>query len=265
MALRDTQDALLIEAPLASGSLRVTQDALLIEATPSGVGNLRDTQDALLFEIDAPTVSIPYPITPPAISGIGPQDFTMSMMSVVGESVSPFTLGQQEYLWPGQMLTIEANLPPLTMTQAEQWIAFLGALFGKYGTFLMGDYNRATPQGPMSGSPVVNGSNQNGLNVLNIRGAASGVANWGIAGDYIQVTSPGNPQRIYKLLQNASTDGSGDATLQIFPNLRETLVDGLTIVKTNCAGTFRLQENSTQWKVDRNRIYAISFKAKEAI
>src|SRR5579864_5609042 len=172
-------------------------------------------------------MAITYPLTPPAISGIGPRDFTMSQVNVVGETESPFTLGQQVQQWLGQQLQIEANLPPMLYAQAEQWLSFLGSLFGKYGTFLMGDYNRPTPQGPLSGSPVSSGgANTAGLNQINIRNAAISVTNWAIAGDYIQLTVSGYPQRIYKVLQNASTDGSGNVTLQIFPNIRENIPDG---------------------------------------
>jgi hypothetical protein len=244
--------------------VRSTQEVLLESA--AAVSLVRSSQEVLLISIPYTAMSIAYPVSPPAISGIGPEDFTMIMVNVVGETESPFTLGQQEQQWPGQELQFELNLPPMLLAQAEQWIAFLGSLFGKFGTFLMGDYNRLTPQGPMSGGAVVSGSNASGLNVLNLRGATPSVTNWAIAGDYLQLTVSGNPQRIYKILQNASTDPSGNVTLQIFPNLRETVPDGNAIVTANCQGTFRLQDNSSpKWKVDKNKTYSISFKAKEAI
>lgn len=49
MALRDTQDALIVEQQWTSGTLRVTQDALLVEWQNS-TAHLRVTQDALIFE-----------------------------------------------------------------------------------------------------------------------------------------------------------------------------------------------------------------------
>jgi hypothetical protein len=244
-------------------AVRSTQEVLLISSR--GSSKVRSTQEVLLISAPYTPLGISYPITPPAISGIGPQDFTITEVNVVGETESPFTLGQQIQQWPGQQLQIEVNLPPLVMSEAEQWLGFLGSLLGMVGTFLMGDYLRATPQGAMSGSPVVSGSNPSGLNVLNLRGATASVVSWAIAGDYIQVTASGQPQRIYKVLQNAPSDGSGNVVLNLFPNIRETLSDGTAIITTNCKGTFRLQGNSTNWKVDRNKMYTISFKAKEAI
>lgn len=246
-------------------AIRDTQDCLIFEVSTLGTAHLRDTQDSLIFEIAIANMSLAYPLTPPAISGIGPQDFTLAMQNVIGEAVSPFTLSDQEQQWPGQMFTLEANLPPMPYAQAEQWIAFLGSLFGKYGTFLMGDYNRPAPQGPMSGTPVVNGANPSGLNQLSVRNAATSVTNWAVAGDYIQVTAGGGQQRIYKVLQNANSSSGGIVALEIFPNIREALADGTAIVTANCAGTFRLQQNSATWKIDRNRMYTISFKAREAL
>ena len=255
-------------------ALRDTQDCLIFEVPPAG--HLRDSQDCLIFEVPVtPTSVIAYPISPPAISGIGPQDFTLGQQNVVGENVSPFTLSDQEQQWSGQMWTIEANLPPMLYPQAEQWIAFLSSLFGKTGTFLMGDYNRPTSQGPMNRAyalipVVVNGSNLSGSNQLNLRGAYDSVPNWAVAGDYLQVTAFNaglgvNVQRLYKVLQNASSDGSGNVTLDIFPSIREPLSDGTQIFTGNTAGTFRLQQNTTSWKIDKNRMYTISFKAREAM
>jgi hypothetical protein len=245
-------------------AIRDTQDCLIFEVSTLATGRLRDTQDCLIFE--EPFVPLPftYPLTPPAIAGIGPQDFTLALQNVVGENDSPFTLSDQVFLWPGDMWTLEFNLPPMLAAQAEQWVCFDAMLLGKFGTFLMGDYNRPTPQGPMSGSPVVNGSNLSGFNQLNVRGATASVTNWAVAGDYIQATESGGLQRLYKVLANASSNGSGDVVLQIRPNIRETLSDGTAIVTTNCAGTFRKSENKSTWKIDKNRVYTISIKAREA-
>jgi hypothetical protein len=244
-------------------SVRSTQEVLLVSSR--GPSLVRSSQEVLLISVPVAPLAITYPLTPPAISGLGPQDFVMTAVNVIGETESPFTLGQQVQQWPGQILELEITLPPMLYAQAEQWLGFLNSLFGKYGTFLMGDYNRPTPQGPMSGSPLASGSNPAGFNTINIRGAGASV-NWAVAGDYIQVTAPSSPQRIHKVLQNAASDGFGNVNaLEIFPSIRETVPDGTAIVVTNCKGTFRLQENSVSWKVDKNKVYSISFKAKEAI
>jgi hypothetical protein len=206
-----------------------------------------------------------YPLTPPVIAGIGPLEFTLALEAIVAENDSPFDFSEQVFLWPGDMFTAELTMPPMQLVQGEQWVSFLAMLVGKYGTFLMGDYNRPTAQGPMSGAPVVNGANASGSNQLLVRAATASITNWAVAGDYIQVTAAGGLQRIHKVLANANSSSGGLVTLQIRPSIREALADGVTIVTANCAGTFRLQSNQTPWKVDKNKVYTISFKAREAM
>jgi hypothetical protein len=226
-------------------------------------------------------MSISYPLAAPAIAGLGPADFSMSEDNQVGETESPMTFEQQYQVWPGQRWKIEATLPPMQISQAEQWIAFLGSLKGKFGTFHMGDYLRATPQGAMSigsGGLVANSPGSNnlaGTNQLFVRGAVPNVANWAVAGDYLTPTPSlvfidhqiiyDSNFRLYKVLTNANSDANGDVVLDIWPNLRETVADGRPIVTLNTFGTFRLQDNTVSWKVDRNKLYTVSFKAKEAI
>lgn len=60
MAIRDTQDALIVEQPFTSGHLRDTQDVLILEvpATAFASGHLRDTQDVLLVEWENSTAHL---------------------------------------------------------------------------------------------------------------------------------------------------------------------------------------------------------------
>lgn len=245
-------------------AIRVTQADFIGEVPTLAASKMRITQAALIFEV--PTIPTPftYPISLPVITGIGPKDFTLNLKNIVGEADSPFTASEQVQLWPGDMFVAEVNLPPMLYQQAEQWISALAMLLGKYGTFLMGDWNRPTPQGAMSGSPVVSGTALSGQNYINLRALTPSIANWAVAGDYIQVTAPGGPQRIYKVLQNAASTSGGTTELAIRPNIREQLSDGTAIVTSNCMGTFRLSSNETPWKIDENRVYTISFKAREA-
>src|ERR1039458_1054083 len=61
MAIRDTQDALVVEQPNPSAKVLDTQDVLILEG-PAGAlgptGHLRDTQDALLVEWEGSTAHL---------------------------------------------------------------------------------------------------------------------------------------------------------------------------------------------------------------
>lgn len=148
--------------------------------------------------------------------------------------------------------------------QAAAWVNFLLKLRGMTGTFLMGDPDGAEPQGVATGTPKVNGSNAAGSKTLATKGWTTGVSGILLAGDYIQVGT-GTATRLYRVLTDANSDGSGHATLDIFPRLRETLVDNVTITTENCVGCFRLANNTRSWSLDTSLIYGIDFKAIEAL
>jgi hypothetical protein len=243
-------------------ALRDTQDCLIIEVPTVGAGQLRDTQDCLIFEIPAPIVSIAYPLTPPV--ALKPQDVTMRMVNLIGENVSPFVGSQNEQQWPGQWFELEASLRPMLRADYEAVVGFLGALNGKYGTFLFGDRNAKTPQGVATGTPLVNGAVASLSNQIPTKGWTALINGILKAGDYMQITTAGGPQRLYKLLFDMNSDAAGHAVATVFPTVREALTDGLAITLNSTAGTFRLMENSLEWKIARTRSAAISFKAREA-
>jgi hypothetical protein len=74
----------------------------------------------------------------------------------------------------------------------------------------------------------------------------------------------GTAQRLYKVLTDANSDSSGNATFDIFPTLREGVSDSQPITTSNCMGTFRLAANQSVRSADYARIYGIDFKAEEA-
>jgi len=87
---------------------------------------------------------------------------TLRSTNAVALSSSPFTYAQKVYAYPGQRWSASVTIPPVRRDTAEPWIAFLTALRGQYGTFLMGDPNATAPQGAASGTLLVNGASQTG-------------------------------------------------------------------------------------------------------
>jgi hypothetical protein len=182
--------------------------------------------------------------------------------------VSPFSGEQQEQQW-AQWWELEVALIPQLRSDYEAVVGFLGALNGKYGSFLFGDHNAVAPQGVATGTPLVSAGNVSGSNQLITHGWTVSRAGILVPGDYIQVTAPNslsvNVQRIYKVLLSANSDSSGNATFTIFPTLREVPASGTAIILNNTAGTFRLTENNSEWRISRYRVGTISFKAREVL
>ena len=206
-------------------------------------------------------MAISYPLSLPTTSGI--MRVRLVANDVVGVSQSPFTAVQQVYRYTGQFWEADITLPPMKRADAEYWISFLLKLNGPFGTFLMGDPNGATPRGIATGTPLVNGAGQTG-NELVTDGWTTSQTGILKAGDYIQLGT-GATSRLYKVLDDVNSDGSGNATLTVWPDLRSAPADNAAITVSNTKTTFRLNSAQTSWDINEATIYGLTFGAREAL
>lgn len=205
-----------------------------------------------------------YPLTIPTHTGVSQVEMTAS--NVVAITESPFTLSQQVVKHAGERWSAVVTIPPVKRADAEYWNSFFLRLRGKFGTFLLGDPSSATPRGSASatpGTPLVNGGSQTG-NELDIDGLPLSATGYLLAGDYIQLGS-GSTARLYKVLQEVNSNASGEATLNLWPNLRTSPTDNSAVVVSNARGVFRLSANEATWSVNNAGLYSISFAATEAL
>ena len=108
-------------------------------------------------------MTISYPLSLPAVKGIA--TIRVVARNVTAISRSPFALSAQVYRWSGQAWEADITLPAMQRADAESWLSFLLKLKGRYGTFLLGDPNGATPRGSAAttpGTPLVAGGAQVG-------------------------------------------------------------------------------------------------------
>lgn len=186
-------------------------------------------------------MTITYPLSLPDDGMIN--SFLMRFRSVSSFSRSPYTGEQYTIEYPGQWFEADVSLVPMYREEAQPWRAFFTKLRGVKGTFLMGDPACAIPLGAASltpGTPQVNGGNQTG-GTLAIKTGLGAVSNYLKAGDYIQLGS-GASTRLHMNLNDADLDETGNATLDIWPDLRESPDNNATIVVSNCKGLFRFPE-----------------------
>jgi len=205
-----------------------------------------------------------YPLALPAHTGIA--QIRLLARNVVGVSTSPFNLKQQVFRHPGQRWEADVTLPPLQRADAELWASFLLRLRGQQGTFLLGDPANATPRGTASatpGTPVVNGASQTG-DELNIDGLPTSETGYLKSGDYIQLGS-GATATLHKVLEDVNSNGSGEATLNLWPQVRIAPADNAAVTVSNAQGNFRLASNETMWDINSATLYGITFGAVEAL
>lgn len=115
----------------------------------------------------------------------------------------------------------------------------------------------------VAGTELVNGAGQTG-GTLNIDGCSPSVTGYLMPGDYIQLGS-GATTRLHKVLTQVNTDASGQATLDIWPDLRSSPADNAAVTLRNARGRFRLKENITQWNINEMSTYGITFDCVEAL
>lgn len=199
----------------------------------------------------------------PSFPGMRTVEFEMN--DAVGIVMSTFTGQLQAQQWPGaDMLRGTMTLPVLQQADADNWISFLMQLRGMANAFRIGDPLKSAPRGSGSvvdGAPFVDNTVSGNLAMsqsIDTKGwtdSADGVL---LAGDYMQVG-----YRLYRVLDTVDADDAGNATIPIWPSLREVPEDSSVIVLNNTVGLFRLATNKRTWSADVTRLSQISFQIQE--
>jgi hypothetical protein len=132
---------------------------------------------------------------------------------------------------------------------------------GMKRAFLIGDPSGKTPKGSnltTGAAALVDGANQSGY-ALKTKGWQANKTGVLKAGDQIQLI-----YRLHRVIDDVDSDASGEATLNIWPPIRETPADGQTLVTSNAKGLFRLASNSNKFSVGIAQIYGFQFSCREA-
>ena len=205
-------------------------------------------------------MAISYPLVIPK-AGITSINWTNSVASIV--SRSPFTFQGQSQTYPGQIRYAQVSVENRNREDAEEWVGFLNALNGCGGTFLMGDPLGVIPRRGSTTGVTVRGSNQSGSTLL-VNTTQINEVNWASRGDWLQIGA-GSNSRLYKVTMPANTNGSGYASLEIWPRLRMSPTDGQAITMNNSKGLFRLSNGTFDYSEQDGCKYSLSFSCEEVI
>lgn len=205
-------------------------------------------------------MAISFPLSIP--SSCKPKRVQFYAVNAVNLSRSPFTFDTQVQEFSGQSWGAEVTFPPLEREAAEELVAFLLALQGPKGTFLLYDPLATEPRGIATGTPLVKGASQTG-NSLVTDGWTPTTTGVLLRGDKFQIGT-----RLYGVMGtgDVDSDGSGDATIDIWPRLRESPADNEGLITERPKGLFRLaNQMQNLWSADETRTYDCSFSCVEAI
>lgn len=197
------------------------------------------------------TVSV---VSLPTSPGLRTVEFAFN--ETVSTVKSIFTGQMQAQRWPGaDWISGTVTLPPLTQTQADQWISTLMECRGMTNAFLLGDPLKKAPRGAALGAPAADGT-------VAMIASSSTLATYGWTANQVGALLPGDylelNYRLYRVLESVNTDATGKAVISIYPSLREVPANGDALILTNPKGLFRLATNSNRWSSDYTKLSSIS-------
>jgi hypothetical protein len=204
-----------------------------------------------------------YPLSLPDSPGFVQSSFALRRAVAVAQS--PFTGQTQSYEHPMALWVAQVQLPPMKRATAAAWQAFLLKLHGRRGTFLLGDPDAKVPRGAisLSATPTLNAAANAGDYQVQIAGVGTSIVAFR-AGDYIQLGAS-STARLYMIVDDATSDGSGVVTVTIEPSIRVTVASGGAVVYQSAKTVFRLDANDIGWDADQVSRFGISFSCTEAI
>ena len=175
-------------------------------------------------------------------------------------SQSPWSGATSIYNWAAQWWTLMIVYPAMSRAQGQPWQAFLLELRGQTNVFLIGNPAEAVPLGSYAGTGLTFQSATT-LNSIVVAGFPASQNNLFLPGDSIQIG-----YRLYKVLEPVNSNGTGGATISIFPQLRDNPVAGTSIITTNTQGLFRLAKADRNWNYSLTAGYTIpSIQCMEAL
>jgi len=174
-----------------------------------------------------------------------------------GYIATTVSLSRQARTRGAQRFGVQLDYPPgLVWSDIKELFGFLSAQRGQTDTF---DF--ALPQyyntGSFAGTPLVDGGSQSG-NALNVKGFSLSSADVVARGDFFKIAGD---DKVYIITADASSDGSGDATLAIVPQLI-TSPAGDAAITPHTSGApllFKMSASSDLLTMDLGRAQRVGF------
>lgn len=188
-------------------------------------------------------MAITFPITLPTL---GVRNVRIQQLKASLVNASPDTFVAQVHEQAGEAWSMTWEIVPLARANAGLWVAPLVSLRGSVGTFYMGDTAYKTAQGVATGTPKIAGASQTGYDI-DTDGWTPSQTGILKAMDWVQIGTSSNRQ-LCMVMEDVDSDGSGDATINIWPGVRTAFADNTDLVVTNPKGIWRLA-SSTGWDI----------------
>lgn len=206
-------------------------------------------------------MAITFPRTWP--TGITPSKCTFGPVAFVSESMSQFSGESQVQEWSGALWRADFAFPRLRRSVGAAFLAFITSLRGKRGTFLIPMFGHTTARGSRLGTPLVDGASQAGATLAS-KGWTPSESGVLLAGDFINLGS-GSSTRLHQVLADVNADAAGKASIEIWPDLRESPSDAAAIATSGLVCHMALTENYNPWDMEPADLHLVQFSARERV
>lgn len=149
-----------------------------------------------------------------------------------------------------------------TMERSDYWAlsAFLDSQRGQFDTFTAVLPAGLSPFGAVGGTPLVNGALAAGVSSAAIDGCSLNITGWGKTGDFFKFAGH---SKVYRLLADANSNGSGQATLAFMPPLLAAVADNEGVTITAVPFVLRLLADETSVDIQPPTQGILAFSAIE--
>jgi len=161
----------------------------------------------------------------------------------------------------GQRWAFEVNYPPMTRAEYAPVYAFCIAQRGQYETFTFIPPVVSDPQGTATGTPLVNGAQSAGDNTIVTDGWSNSITALK-AGDFLKFSGH---NKVYMVTADATSDGSGNATLTIEPPLMADVSDNEALTVGDVPFTVSLVNDTQEFSAGPPNIYEFNLQLIEII
>lgn len=199
-------------------------------------------------------MALTYPLTLPK----APRNVEFELLKAQARTKSPFTFAAQILIHQGDQWLAKFDYPPMIRADAAEMIGRLNSPNDLQ--FYLGPTGaEKNPRGTATGTPLVNGAGQTGY-TLATDGWTPNITGILKVGDWIQFGT-----YLYQIAQDANSNGSGEATLELCNRIRVATTNNAPITVNSPVGIFRLAGNSQKFSKDVAQHYGLNLEAEEVL
>ena len=160
----------------------------------------------------------------------------------------------------GQYWKMTVSYPPMTRAQFAPIYAFIVAQRGSFESFIVIPTVVSNPLGSAGGTPLVNGASQTGRSLVT-DGWTNSTAIF-VAGDYLKLA--GN-DKVYMVTADATSNGSGSATISIEPALVASPANDEAIAFENIPFTVALTTGVQEFSTGTGGLFEFDLDLEEVL